>query len=303
MTQLEVALWSKFPSAYVTEKIQPKLAARGIVVTKLLTERLKDTDLTSVDVVLCMHENASHHEFDHLREIAKASKKQVIAFSRKESFWERDLKPLAQMKDEKMAGPKAIPDAKLDAFCRKFIELKQKGNTYDQMIPLLGQFWVHGKLDNAHQLRQHVRQLVQKGRAPEFFSKFMEQQEKERREQEILHEQTLELEASPVPPSNLNGKSLPPVSNDLDLELQLYKEENEKIVGLNKRLKQDNDYLHEQVAKLEGQNRPHGESVNLKDPRFMKILANIFEAVELEVMEKSDAFEKIFELYKKTYQK
>jgi hypothetical protein len=94
---MKVALWSRFPSSFLSEKIEPKLRERGITVTLYLSDRTKDVDLSDVTCVLFMHELSSHQETAKLETLCADQAKKKFALSRKASHWDRDLQHLPKV--------------------------------------------------------------------------------------------------------------------------------------------------------------------------------------------------------------
>ena len=291
-----VALWSKYPTYYVEGKIEPKLRERGISVIKRLSTQTKEVDLSQVDVVLCMHEMASHAEVERLRIIANSNSKRVFVLSRKEAFWDRDLSKLEQFK---MPAPKAIPDSKVEAFCTKYIELKKQGMNHEQMLPSLQEFWRNGKLTNSSQLSQYMRNLLSGERAPKFFREFSEQLAKEKREQKIAHEQVMENLAvesrNGTATATATTHDLPVVDieakieakseskSELEIYEELYKEEMQALI-------KKNDEFQADLKLQQAQQAQDGQA-----SRLIRVVGNVVESVSLGINTKEVAFDRIAE--------
>lgn len=313
---MDVALWSKYPSSYSEGKIAPKLEARGLRVTRFLSPNVTGaTDLSDVSVILCMVELASHAETARIKSIAQAQDKRMVALSRKESFWSRDLSQLEQMK---MAAPKAVPDEKVEEFCNTYMDLAKKGMSHDQMIPKLQRFWKNGKLTNAGQLSQYVRNLVVGDRAPEFFIKFDEQMKRERREQKIAQEQAMEeLAIKPngvPPPSTAKPAKTESTKSEYELLDEMYKEEIEKLTVQVKSLSDQKTKLIARNDELEKAIKHHQQTIDDLNSRISVLqvlpksgngkislaLKNLMESVELGLNSKEEAFKRLVDFIQKS---
>lgn len=294
-----VALWSKYPSSYVEGKIEPKLRNQGILVLRHLSTRSKAADLSDVEAILVMNEMASHTEIERLQILATSNKKKIFPLSRKESFWPRDLSKLEHI----MSAPKAISDTKLESFCHKYIELRNKGMSHDQMVSPLASFWENGKLTNSHQLSQYVRNLVSKERAPKFFQEFIAQCLNEKREQAFAHEQVMEELKTSIP-RHTNGKSHSVVSElpsprertDSEIYEELYREEMATLTAKSKELQAEIERQEAKIRELE----TRLEQMQPNDTPFIKmslVVGNIIESVELGINTKEFGFDRIAEFY------
>lgn len=292
---MDVALWSKFPSYYSEGKIAPKLLARGYRVTRFLTPNVSpNTDLSDVGAVLCLIDMSGHKDYSRIKVIADGQNKKLIAFSRKESFWDRDLSQLEQMK---MAGQKAIPDDKVEDFCRVYMDHVGKGMTVDQIVPKVQKFWKNGSLTNAHQLAQYIRNLVASNRAPKWFAEFDEQIKRERREQKIAQEQAME-ELAIKPNGVLKLSELPkseaPKSKDQDVEILegLYKEEVNNLKAQILTLTEQNKVLTQELNKKTVAKSETG--------KVAQVAKNLLESVELGLSSKDEAFSRLVDFIKKS---
>lgn len=298
---MKVALWGKFPSKFSEGKIAPKLAIHGFDVIKFLDTRTSSsTDLSKVEVVLCLAEYAAHEDTQHIETIAKTQGVPIVCLSRKESFWDRDLKHLKRkIKENEMPPPHSIVDEKVTDFCTAYMELAKKGTTHDRMVQSLNKFWSNGKLTNDKQLSQYVRGLIKTGRAPKWFIEFNEQFRttfrNERREQKIAHEQAIEelaLENKPskeIESKEIESKetalaNLDSDKSEYDQLDDMYKDE---IVTLNERIK--NLEMQLQVLNT-GTNSP------LKVGR---VLDHLMESVDLGLSSKEDAMNSLIQYIKK----
>lgn len=97
--RIPVALWSKFPTSFVTQKVIPGLARYGVDVIRCLGTETRNTDLSEVRAILIMNEMASHAEVARIKNLATSYGKKLISISRKQSSWPEILNCLHRDQD------------------------------------------------------------------------------------------------------------------------------------------------------------------------------------------------------------
>lgn len=329
---LDVALWSKFPEGYIESKIEPALRERGIRVTKHLSERTQQVDLSGVSVVLYLHEMTSHSEKYRINNIAQSQGKKVIPLSRKQAQWDRNLLPLGDY----MSAPRAISDTRVAEFCNTYKELYLKGTPRKEMIPLLKKFWATGDLTNEGQLDMQVRSLVSNRRAPAAFRtwfekgrKFESRRHKPRTALAVVgavaerqqaaqqaqklngqHKQNGHTVVSAILPTHVATSAQPPQktitsfpddkNSDQKALDQLLHEEAEKFAAMKKELEtkmaETNAKMIESNKLLEAlrieNNKLKSQPVN-GDVKLRRILMNVIESVDLDLTAPVDAITKL----------
>lgn len=325
---ISAALWSKFPKGYVRDKVEPKLLEKGFEVKKILSVYQKDCDLNDVDVVLCMSEMGGHSEIEQIRDIASQYKKQVLFISRKSASWSETFKFLRSP-----MPAKAIVDTQIDSFCRQYVNLRESGFTYNEMVPKLARYWSNGKLRNAAQLKQYARKLIDQGRAPKYFEEFVEKKGQEWREKRGLYS----VESSPTsaaaspetPPAEAPVDSVaevlgtlePEVSSadmpgfeeplkasdeevsratsggkeELEVELQLYREELPKLTA---QLQEKNRQLQEKDKKIQELTKSSAARNIVAESKLAAAVTHLKQSVEFGFMTKEQAFDKIIDFVK-----
>lgn len=87
-TTTRAVVFSNFPTQYFKEHIEPKFAAYGIVVIRLvIPERQLKVDLADADIVLLFVDLIGHSQGIAVKEHARRHSKKVITLTRQESTW------------------------------------------------------------------------------------------------------------------------------------------------------------------------------------------------------------------------
>ncbi len=311
-TMMQIALWSKFPSSFV-KKIIPKLEKRGYDVVKLLSPATKVCDLSEVSAIFHLNEMCSHAENDRLNVLAAKYQKQVIRLSRKQANWNRDLAVLETV----MANAHTVSDAKISDFCRKFIGLREEGLQYRDMLKPLAPYWERGRLTNHHQLQVYISSLAKQPRTPQFFKDYYKEsinRRKEIRKSKDLSPKAVVSQTLPSPSSEfakpeehqtaemapetvleLPNSAPGEVKGEMEMELNLYRESNEKLTL---QIKAQADRIRELNSELLKKNAEQNKANQIivapkEDTKILKVIKSISDLVELGLMEKTEAFDKI----------
>lgn len=204
---MRAALFSNFPEKFLRHSIIPKLEMRGVEVVS--SARPDGAPLLqmmdAVDIVLFMHEMASHNDDRAVRNASRVSGLPMLCLSRKASSWEGKLPPVkssdsktfeiqlplaatasAEEPKPEPAAPntgdlnmseisrKSVPDANLEPLLRRVMQLRGQGVKYADMIPELRQFWTNpSELKTGAQLQSYIGNVQRRPGCPEFYTQWV----------------------------------------------------------------------------------------------------------------------------------
>lgn len=275
---IPVALWSKYPNSFLSGKIIPRLKNKGINVVKLLSNKTKDFDLSSIEVVLFMKEMAGHSEQDQLKKIIK--NKQIICISRKSSTWDSWIEEL-QMKSFKF---ESVDESQIQNLLNDYMFLRKKGLLVNDIVPKLAKYWVKGKLTNSNQLRLYILKVINAGKASPEFMEFYNNLPKVISAKKREHEPENNTEDNAESQVDTLEASAPALDDEQKEWKEIYEDE------LNKQL--------EKIKLLEKQLAEVKKSSPMEPNDKVKSILKIDDVVSLGMIQKSEAYDLIIKYCK-----
>jgi hypothetical protein len=171
---MQAVVFGKYPTRYVETKIVPQLERLGIEIRGFETKpaNFAKANLSDIDVVFFLSELASHKEQDQIKKSITRHGAKLVYLSRKTSQWPEQFQRAGLVLPEKKDMPRPPSVKDLDGFFRKYIELKDRGFTLDDMVPTLRDFWPDLK-DGKH-ISAYISRLRNQSpeRLPQFFKNY-----------------------------------------------------------------------------------------------------------------------------------
>lgn len=204
MGALRAAVFTNYPERLVRETVAPKLRERGVEVVHI--EKLGRAGralLLDVDVVLAMHEKASHAEGDRARLAATSAGKRYLTLSRKASSWpdfRKGISVQAQIQGEEPV----IEDGKtLELLLREYVELWEDGSQTEEIAAQVRHYLLPVPIRTAGQLSALLQRVLKAGEPP-WFRKWWD-------EERIMNRNTVASKPCPPPsrPLQLEPPRLP----------------------------------------------------------------------------------------------
>ncbi len=245
---MKAVVFGKFPQQFVHDRIVPQLEKLGIEVLSFDTNPAKfaKANLEGVDVVFFLSELAAHKEQDQIRQSIRRYNTKLVYLSRKTSLWPEQFQRAGlclPQGNQDMARPAIVQN--IDGFLRKYIELKERGFSLDDMVPTLRDFFPNLK-DGKH-LSGYISRL--RTQTPEKLPQFFVQYEAGHG---IAQEETHSHESAPSSAPTVAPASETDDADLLQLADQEIQEHKKEIERLSAALKDANKALDELKKKTNG---------------------------------------------------